>query len=189
MDFFQPLENSLMAFLWQKSNDESWIPVELKRSAILDSGTIKFVDQLNPPAHRPTVLLYAHQFDTQQTRWILIAAPGFLVRINDERLVSGMRMLADHDAIKILQDQTIYFSKEEFARVEEFPGTEPVFCPRCKLEIKQHDLAVCCPQCSVWHHHKDQGADSCWAYTETCALCDQPTELNSSELSWSPERL
>lgn len=178
-----------MAYLWHNSNDKNWIPTELTGSAILSNGKIKSVDHPDSLTPLPAVLLYAHRFDTQPTCWILLAAPGSQVGINGEKLDTGIRILADRDAISVVPHRAMYFTTERQAQIEKFTGTEQTFCPRCKLEIKPHDLAVCCPRCLIFHHHKDQDGESCWTYTETCALCDQPTELNSTAFNWSPEDL
>lgn len=178
-----------MAYLWHNANDKTWTPTELTRSMILRNGKIEAVDHPESSTERAGVLVYAHHLESQPIRWILIAAPGFRVSLNGEKLEAGIRILADRDAICMAPDRAMYFSTERRAHIEEYGGSELAFCPRCKLEIKAHDLAVCCPQCQVYHHHKDQDGESCWSYTGTCALCDQPTELNSTEFNWTPEAL
>lgn len=178
-----------MAYLWQNENDETWTPTELTRSAILRNGKIESADNPRSPAALAGILFYAHHFEAQPLRWILLAAPGSRVSLNGENLETGIRILADRDAICVPPCRAMYFSTERRTQVEEYTGIEQAFCPRCKLEIKPHDLTVCCPRCLVFHHHKEQDGESCWTYTETCALCDQPTELNSPAFNWTPGEL
>lgn len=178
-----------MAYLWHNANDETWTPTELTRSVILHNGKIEAVEHPESPGMRAKFLVYAHRLESQPLRWILLTTPRSRVSLNGEKLEAGIRILADRDAICVVPGRAMYFSTERRALIEEYTGSEQAFCPRCKLEIKAHDLAVCCPRCLVFHHHKDQGGKSCWTYTETCALCDQPTELNSTEFNWTPEEL
>ena len=178
-----------MAYLWHNSNDEPWIPSELTRSAILDNGNIVFIDPPELPSGRAVILLYAQQLESQPPRWVLLVAPGSRVSLNGEKLETGIRILADRDAISLAPCRVMYFSTEHRAQIEKYAGDDQAFCPRCKLEIKPKDLAVCCPRCLVFHHHKEQQGESCWTYAETCALCDQPTELNSTLFNWTPGEL
>jgi len=178
-----------MAYLWQNSNKENWIPTELSDSVILSNDKIKSVDRPVSLTLKSTVFLYAHPVDTQSARWILFAAPDSQVSINGERLKTGIRILADRDAISVAPHRALYISMERRPEIETFSRAEATFCPRCKLEIQQDALVVCCPQCLVFHHHKVQVGESCWEYAETCTLCNQPTELNSSSFNWTPEEL
>jgi hypothetical protein len=178
-----------MAYLWQNFNNENWIPTELSDSVILSNDKIKSVDRQVSLTQKGTVFLYAHHLDSQSTRWILFSAPESRVSINDEAFNTGMRILADRDAITVAPHRSMYISMERHPEIETFGGTDAAFCPRCKLEIQQDDQVVCCPQCLVFHHHKEQVGESCWEYAETCTLCNQPTELNSSSFNWTPEEL
>ena len=54
-----------------------------------------------------------------------------------------------------------------------------------KVHYKYKGRTVRCPRCRVWHHHSDTG-ESCWRYADTCALCDQPTDLDRAEFAWTP---
>ena len=178
-----------MAYLWHSTNDKTWTPTELTRSAILRNDQIEPVDHPELSNDEAAILLYAHRIETQPIHWLLLAAPGSQVSLNGEKIEARIRILADRDAICIAPHRAMYFSTERRALIEKYTAPEQAFCPRCKLEIKPHDLAVCCPRCLVFHHHKDQDSESCWTYAETCALCDQPTELNLTDFNWTPEKL
>jgi hypothetical protein len=78
----------------------------------------------------------------------------------------------------------VFFSLERLARVVPFDGVDKSHCPRCQTVIERGTPAVRCPQCGVWHHESDEFR--CWTYSPTCALCDQPTELEGS-FRWTPE--
>ncbi len=140
-------------------------------------------------AHCGQVLLYPHNMNTPVATWMLLAPSESQLRINDSPLESGIRVLADRDAIRVPGLPTIYFSTERLARIETFPDAEHVFCPRCKLMISEGNSAVRCPQCGVWHHERVPEGQRCWSYAETCALCDQATDLDSAGFRWTPDRL
>ena len=86
--------------------------------------------------------------------WLLLAhGPG--VTVNAEPLISGLRVLADRDEIRIGRSR-LYFSAERCARVERFTGSSrPVHCPRCDAPIAAGELVVRCPgaSCGLLHHH------------------------------------
>lgn len=117
--------------------------------------------------------------------WALVVRPG-LVRVNGQALWLGLRVLRDRDEVQLPGQGSVFFSTESLAKVEGFPGaTKPVFCPRCRDKIET-GLAVKCPACGVWHHQLPDRP--CWTYSETCALCPQPSAL-STGFQWTPERL
>lgn len=119
--------------------------------------------------------------------WLVLSAAPNRVRINGGSLHMGIRALRNGDELHVDGLGRLFFSTEQLARIEPFPGAaRPVFCPRCKQEIGQHYQAVRCPQCSVWHHQSEDLP--CWTYSETCALCDQPTQLGAG-YRWTPEGL
>ena len=135
----------------------------------------------DPPAGAAAVL--RHVAD----QWLLAAAEGAPVRLNGLPLALGLRALMDKDEVCIGRAGRLWFSTERLAAVEPFPGAaQPVFCPRCKTEIKKGTLAVRCPGCGIWHH--EDGGLKCRTYAPRCAVCDQPTELGQS-YRWTPEGL
>lgn len=115
--------------------------------------------------------------------WVLLAPE--MARVNGSPLVGGVRVLRDRDEIRIGPIRA-FFSEEELPRVVPFPGAdEPVLCPRCKTPLSVGEPSVRC-SCGLWYH---QSSDlPCWAYAETCSLCDQPTALDAG-YRWSPETL
>ena len=91
------------------------------------------------------------------------------------------------DEIQTSASGSIFFSSEIRAAVEPFPGGEtPIHCPRCKLAIERETPAVRCPACFLWHHESSEYP--CWTYSEHCAMCDQPTDLEAG-FRFTPEDL
>lgn len=177
-----------MANLWHESNDDGWIPTELHAAAVLSTEPNEFVDQVSLDSYRDHVLVFRHSASDQVAKWVLLAPRETLVRINNEPLECGLRVLTDRDAIRVSDRSTIYFSTEQLARIVQFPDSEYV-CARCKLTISAGDAAVCCPQCGVWHHEIADEGRNCWSYNEQCTVCDQATDLDSTDFRWTPEGL
>jgi hypothetical protein len=178
-----------MANLWHNLSDDNWNATELCSAVVLNRGSIEIIDNIHADGHCGDVLLFPHATNTQPATWVLLAPSQSQVRINDTPLENGIRVLANRDAIRVPGLSTIYFSTERLAGVEAFPDSKHVFCARCKLAISQGDSAVCCPQCGVWHHQQGPEGESCWSYAETCALCDQSTDLDTAGFRWTPEGL
>ena len=161
--------------------------MELASAAVLSRGAIEIVDRGQIAAQIGEVLLLPSDSNARSAPWMLLAPPESGVRINNAPLENGVRILADRDAIRAGDLPTMYFSTERLARVEPFSGGEDVFCPRDKTLISEGDPSVCCPRCGVWfHEHEGKG---CWSYSDTCALCDQHTDLNSATYRWTPGAL
>ena len=119
--------------------------------------------------------------------WVLIAGVGAEVSVNGMPLATGIRVLSDRDEIRVSSADSYYFSTESLASVEAFPASEhTLFCPRCKQEIDKGAAAVKCPACGVWHHQTEEL--NCWTYSDACALCAHPTEMNGC-FRWTPEEL
>ncbi len=117
--------------------------------------------------------------------WVIVAGTDQTVHVNEFPLALGIRVLSDRDRIWVSNVGAFFFSTETLATVEPFPGAEQkIFCPRCKLEIEEGCTSVKCPQCSRWHHQSEEM--KCWTYTRHCALCPQPTDLDTG-YRWMPE--
>lgn len=175
-----------MTFLWRKTDDEEgWVATELNQSVVIDSNTNQIVEDTKLAQLPSSKAIHIHHCGGQPERWVLLAEPGPYPTINGESTDAGIRALSDRDAIRVAAQSVMYFSTEKPPRAEPYPGPDPVFCPRCKLPVGHDDLAVRCPGCRIWHHHSDT-AESCWQYADTCALCDQPTELDHAEFAWTP---
>jgi len=121
--------------------------------------------------------------------WALRARPGAGLRLNGAPLRWSLAPVNDRDEILLPDGQRVFFSTERLAEVVPFPGADhPVYCARCKTEIKQGALAVCCPACATWCHQSVEFP--CWRYpgTSSCPLCDQPNDPEAG-YRWSPEGL
>jgi hypothetical protein len=173
-----------MAHLWVKDESAQWAVLPFDEDAYslatvppqpLREGSGN--DQIAPGA----VLMRAEG----APGWVLIAAAPCDVRVNGEPLVLGIRALKDRDEIRIKGAGAFYFSTESLARVEPFLGSDKgIFCPRCKQQVEEGAAAVKCPGCAVWYHQTENLP--CWAYSEVCALCPQPTALDSG-YQWTPD--
>ncbi len=178
-----------MAMLWQNAQDDSWLQIALDREPVTLGPSIDAVDRDALRALNDSVALYPHVAGAGAVQWLLLAPLDAGVVVNDQALATGVRLIADRDAIRLPGQSELYFSAERLARIETYSGNDPVYCPRCKIAIAEGDAAVCCPQCAVWHH-EDVGNDrTCWTYANTCALCDQPSALDRPEYQWTPGSL
>lgn len=176
-----------MARVWQTNDEHGWVAIEIVDAAVFAAGTIAIADPCS--ACRPR----AHIVHTSEGSWVLTAPPDLGVTINGRPLKNGLRVLQDRDSIRVPGSSTCFFSTERLAAVEPLPILEEIYCPRCKLPIEQDGPAVCCPSCGVWHHEQaapDAGRELlCWTYTDTCALCDQATDLDAAQFRWTPGSL
>ena len=179
-----------MANLWHNNNGEGWLNTEIQRAAILAETAIVNLShaQLKPGCGE--VILYScrRSSNSPTAPWVIVAPRGAQLRINNVPLTTGIRVLANRDAIRLGDSPSMFFSTEHLAHIEGFPLADSVFCGRCKLEIQTHDLAVCCPLCGIWHHEQADHERLCWSYSETCTVCDQPTAA-SATYRWTPEAL
>jgi hypothetical protein len=126
--------------------------------------------------------------------WMLLARQQASVQVNGWPLVLGARLLCDRDEIVVRADGSsatfhCFFATERLPQVAAYPGgAGAICCPRCKQPIEPNQMAVQCPNasCGAWHHQK---ADlQCWTYSDTCALCDRPTQLDAG-FRFNPEDL
>ncbi len=185
-----------MAHLWTRLEaNEDWTIVPL------DGDHHQLARrQLSPPSDgsgadsgRPSVLVVRRR-SGKQDQWVLLSRVGGNVRVNGQLLVLGTRVLRDRDEILLSDNgsgewRRYYFSLERPARATVFPAAQgPMVCPRCKQPLRHGETAVQCPNphCGTWHHQNDKLP--CWTYSATCALCDQPTPLDTG-YRWTPETL
>jgi hypothetical protein len=97
----------------------------------------------------------------------------------------GLRVLEHRDEIRVAGAETVYYSAEKLAEVEPFVGADrPVYCARCRNPIAEGVPSVQCPGCGVRHHEAEE--HPCWTYSEHCACCSQPTDLDAG-FRWTPE--
>jgi hypothetical protein len=119
--------------------------------------------------------------------WAVIHTAGSSVRVNGTALSTGIRALSHRDELRVGGAAgRVFFSSERLACVVPFDGVDTPHCPRCQTVIERGTPAVKCPQCAVWFHQSDEFP--CWTYSPTCALCDQPTELEGG-FRWTPEEV
>lgn len=133
----------------------------------------------------PQARLIGNRTPGGQERWALCCPPNG-IRVNGDPVWLGLRILKDHDELRLETGERLFFSTERLAEIVPFPGgPRPVHCPRCHKLIEPGQLAVLCPGCQTWHH---QTTDlPCWTYDERCALCPQSTALDAG-LIWTPEQ-
>ena len=175
-----------MANIWKITNDDRWVPTELRSAIALRQGSINSVERRDLADCHGEVIVYPSTVDARDASWMLLAATDRGVRINGTLLETGMCVLADRDAIRVGDLPAMYFSTERLARIEPFPGGDNVFCPRDKTLIAEGDAAVCCPNCGTWLHEQLAEGKGCWSYAATCAVCDQSTDLDYANFRWTP---
>jgi len=114
-------------------------------------------------------------------RWLLLADAR--ARVNGEPVVAGVRLLRDRDEIRLAGGEVVWFSSEELARIEPFPGNEPLPCARSCRPITPGAPSVRCPRCGTWHLQTEEYPG--WTYAGTCTVCSAPTRL-SGDYAWHP---
>lgn len=187
-----------MAHLWIKAasskaqsdagDARNWRHIDIDGFVTLNASSI---DRCDGSSHRPpngSVLLYPYQKDGPDTTWVLLTPPDCAVQVNEWPLTTGIRALRDRDAIRLPDGETVYFSTEALPRIEAFSIDAEMHCVRCKRPIVRGSPAVRCT-CGVWHHEDPANDRACFTYSAKCAVCDQSTNLESLEFSWSPEEL
>jgi len=179
-----------MAHLWIRDAGQEWMitPLEGQAWVLHSQPDQPVLRRSTADGNKHFALLLPLQARGNEESWVLMTPTPNGIRVNGERLVLGVRTLADKDEIYVPEVGHLFFSTEKLARVEPFSQAEGrrLFCPRCKQEIQHAYLAVRCPQCTVWHHQSDDLP--CWSYSDYCALCDQPSALDIG-YRWTPEEL
>jgi len=177
-----------MAHLWVNANADAWDAVPLVGDTLELSDDLRQPPRASAGGVRRAGLTLLRRRDSND--WLLLARPALSVSVNGEPVSAlGIRALADRDEIRVAGLGAIFFSIEEPARIEPFPGSERrITCPRCHQEITKGQSAVLCPHCHVWHHQSQEDNLPCWTYAPHCTLCDQATELDG-RYRWTPEAL
>jgi hypothetical protein len=121
-----------------------------------------------------------------EAEWVLLTSVDAKLRINSVPVAIGIATLRHRDQVCLDGGAPIYFSTERLARIEAYEGSDSPRCPRCASPIQSGDLVVCCPGCDVLYHQRSDR--ECFSYSETCALCDQSSDLTAG-FRWSPEYL
>ena len=176
-----------MAHLWERNDTGEWeaVPADGDLTRLvpgLGSALADVPDRDLQSLETPVLLRLSGP--GAREAWVLLTPPTVHLRVNGAPLHSGIRVLHDRDAIQLTDGSPTYFSTERLAVLEPFPGSpEPVYCPRCRTEIARASMAVCCPNCRAWHHQDEEFG--CWLYADSCAMCDQPTALDSG-FRWHP---
>jgi hypothetical protein len=176
-----------MAQLWtQDQSAGGWVLMPLTEGAFVLSDGHHPGARRNADAGAGAALLLRSR-GPEGDVWLVMSASPNGVRLNGGSLHTGIRALRDHDELLVDGLGRVFFSTEQLARIEPFPGAQrAAFCPRCKQEIDTHCQSVRCPHCGVWYHQSEELP--CWTYAQTCALCDQPTDLGAG-YRWTPEEL
>ena len=178
-----------MSLIWTESNKGVWETHLLNHDLVeIASGAAVSIDAAKARPQNAGPLLVrtneVHGFD----RWALICAPDSRIRVNGAQIQTGIRVLSDRDAIADGNGSVVFFSAEQLAYVQPFPGKAGHTCIRCKLPLEPGTPAVRCPapECGFWHHQSDD--KSCWSYTTACASCGHPTSSEAG-YQWSPRDL
>lgn len=182
-----------MATIWSQQNDEGggWAATALdgEPEAFFLTGDPQspVSARQSEGAARGDVCLVRRMALSGTEAWTLVAPDGAAVSINGDPVMLGMRVLRDRDEIRVSQREAVFFSTEQPAVVEDFPGIgKAARCPRCQQQVKVGSRAVRCPQCSLWYHQDDDLP--CWTYSDECGVCGRRTDLEMG-FSWTPEDL
>ncbi len=165
-----------------------WEPVPIGRAVLGLAGDPPRVTVKDaPPAPRSGSAAVVRRCDSAAGgAWVLMAPADVNLHINGEPLPSGIRVLAHRDAVRLGHASPVFFSSEQLARIEPFPGSaQPTHCARSKSEIAAGTPAVRCVSCGLWFHETPELPG--WTYSPTC-LCGQPTALDAG-YTWRPDEL
>lgn len=174
-----------MAHIWIRGDEDAWSTMPLDQHAVDIS--------VHPPralaegfrlgADALAVVIRSGTSDSPV--WVLLAAENSAVCINGFAPVAGVRVLQDHDEIRVQSLDPIFFSTETLARAEGFIATErTVFCGRCRQPMQNGEMAVHCPKCGIWYHQTEKLP--CWTYSPSCGFCPQSTSPDAG-FAWIPE--
>jgi len=177
-----------MSHLWIKDPDGAWIvyPLDADIIQLAPDGPTPLAARKRQSCVSDPVLMRT-QDTLGQERCVLLCPPRNGMRVNGQRVLIGARVLSDRDVIALGGGQTVWFSSERTAAVVPF-ASEHASCIRCKLPLESGAPAVRCPApgCGFWHHQSED--QPCWIYTDGCAACGYPTDLNAG-FQWSPADL
>lgn len=173
-----------MAVFWIHDECErEWRPVPLAgRPVWLAAGSARVEMAPHPPAEGLAAVIVP----CDAGGWAIASRPGVGVWVNGDPLLLGLRVLRDHDAIRVGAGEVVFYSGEAIATVVPFAGPRAIPCARCRRDIELQAPAVECPRCHSWHHQVEDS--ECWTYAPTCGQCDQPARVNG-EYQWRPEVL
>lgn len=174
-----------MAHLWFRDEEDIWSAMPLDGHAVNVSGRRPQALAEGFRLGKDSLAVVIRTEAGDSPVWVLLVAADGAAHVNGFAPVAGMRVLQERDEIRVSPSNTLYFSTETLARVEEFPGAErAVYCGRCRQAMEKGQLAVRCPQCGIWYH---QTAElPCWTYAPSCGFCPRSTPLDAA-FTWVPE--
>jgi len=181
-----------MAQIWIEFMEEetwTWSVIPLVSPNLVVKANKLIPVQQPENDQQPDARLTRVEGEAPGEQWVLTSDPAGEVRVNGDPPALGQVALRDRDEILIPGRRRIFFSTENLAKAEPFPGTDqPSFCGRCKTVIEKGAMAVCCPGCRTWSHQTDEKA--CWSFsgTETCPMCSHRNAMPPS-YAWTPEGL
>ncbi len=120
-------------------------------------------------------------------RWLLHVDCNRPIRVNNELVDTGIRILRDRDSISWSAAPAAYFSAEARPTIVRFPETAgDIDCARCRLPIDPGRNATQCPDCDAWFHQDPDIELGCWLDAPDCTRCEAPTAYDAP-LRWTPE--
>lgn len=178
------MEN-LVAHIWFRDDENIWSAMPLDRHAVDISVHPPRVLAKGFRLGEDTLAVVTRSEVRDSRVWVLLVAENNHVRINGFAPVAGVRVLQDHDEIRVAFLDPLFFTTAMLARVEEFTATgRAVFCGRCRQPMQNAEMAVHCPQCGIWYHQTEKLP--CWTYSPLCGFCPQSTSLDAGFV-WIPE--
>ena len=179
-----------MSTLWERDGDVGWKPRILAGEPLELGGDRPREETKTSTAksgRKGTVLLLPQTNGGRPNNWLLLWQANTKVNVNGIPISSGIRCLEEKDEITVGSNHPVYFTREEPARIKEFPGSDrEIKCAFCGRPIEETHLVVECPGCGYLFHEMEDR--QCFTYDTTCRHCKNSTELDADP-SWTPEEL
>ncbi len=178
-----------MPYLWIRDQDQIWSALPLSDHPYELGGSFPNERSMDHSVNTQTddVLLCPVGDDRPARSWVLLWGCGRDVRINGLReFPAGLRLIVDHDEIRVGSNPVVYFTTETLPVVETFEGNDhEMFCPRCKKQIEPGASIVRCVECGLMYHYNTDRKLNCFEYSESC-LCGHATRLDAG-FRWVPD--
>jgi hypothetical protein len=170
----------IMPYLWNLNENLDWTPRKMaeKSVEVVASKVDANVCIVKPPRD-----------GSLTEKYVLLWAPGKMVRLNGLEANAGIRVLCDRDEIRVGSEPPVFFSAEVLVQDEVFIAADTeMLCPRCERPLEDGAPVVRCPACSLaFHYNRDDKTKDCWEYAPTCT-CGQSTEMGTG-FKWTPHEV
>ena len=90
-----------MAILWQKTTNDHWEPTELFEVTRLSADAVEPVDEAGRRLLDSDTLILPWVGEDAESIWLILTPPAEPVLLNGQPLSTGIRVLADRDAMRL----------------------------------------------------------------------------------------